>query len=469
MSDWTIIGRSLRARMFSTVTTVAMVAVAVALLLVLLGMRDAGRRAFERGTGTMHLLVSRDPSPLVAVLNGVFYAAAPQRPMSWAEYRALLDAPRLAGPPVAAQLEWAIPTQLGDSYRGMPVLATTEAFFTRFAPAEGVAWRFAHGRPFHARLEHALGLEGGTLEWSAKDAAFEVVLGSRAAQRSGLRVGQRIYLTHGVRAPDTGAQIAHDDDDHDEPDAVAGHVHREHAFEIVGILEPTGSAHDRALFIDLPSAWVLHAQDFFERDPDSAADLDDFIARSYLPEITGAYLRVRGRGATGAAGALPQVFEQIRQTPGFTVASPAEQVRRLFDIVGNIDQVLLAMAALVMVSSGAGIMLAMVAGMEQRRRQIAVLRVLGSSRSRILALVLTESAVIGLMGAAAGTLLAWLGTAGVSRVLHARLGLVIEPGIGAEWVLAVIVAAVALAAAAGTAPAIMAYRTSVARNLRPIG
>ena len=85
MNDFTIIRRSMTGRMFSTVTTAVTVAVAVALLLTLLSMRKAGEQAFERGSGNMHLLVSGDASPMVAVLNGVFYANAPARPISWAK------------------------------------------------------------------------------------------------------------------------------------------------------------------------------------------------------------------------------------------------------------------------------------------------------------------------------------------------------------------------------------------------
>ena len=68
-------------RMFSTVTTTLTVGIAVALMLVLLMMREAGEKAFQRGSGNMHMLISRDASPLVSVLNGVFYAGAPRRPI----------------------------------------------------------------------------------------------------------------------------------------------------------------------------------------------------------------------------------------------------------------------------------------------------------------------------------------------------------------------------------------------------
>ena len=137
MTDWTIITRSLRARLFSTVTTVVTVAVAVGLMLVLLTMRDAGRKAFERGTGNMHLLLSRDASPLVSVLNGVFYAGPPQGFMLWTDYERLT-----AGKP----FEFAVPVQLGDSFQGRyPVLATTPEFFSKFRPAEDAEWELAEG------------------------------------------------------------------------------------------------------------------------------------------------------------------------------------------------------------------------------------------------------------------------------------------------------------------------------------
>ena len=77
MTDWTIIRRSMSARRFSTVTTIVTVAVAVGLMLTLLAMRDSGRKAFDRGTGNMHALISADSSPLVSVLNCIFYADPP--------------------------------------------------------------------------------------------------------------------------------------------------------------------------------------------------------------------------------------------------------------------------------------------------------------------------------------------------------------------------------------------------------
>lgn len=434
LTDFTIIRRSMTARLFSTVTTIITVAVAVALMLVLLSMRDSGARAFERGAGNMHLLISRDSSPMVSVLNGVFYANAPARPIAWSEYE------RLIAP---LPLEFAVPVQLGDSYRGLPVLATTSEFFTKFKPDPVTGWSLASGRYFEKELE--------------------VVLGATAARQTGLALGDSIFVNHGMARAG-------------EP----SHVHKEYAFTIVGILNPTGSSHDRALFIDLNSTWILHAHDRREAEeaaehadeahdhehesPLTVADIED---RDRL--ITGVYMRVLTREGQDASAALPQVFSMLRADPSITAAAPTDQIRRLFAIVSNIDQIFIAMAGVVMLSSGIAIMLALYNSMEQRRRQVAVLRVLGCSQGRIFGLVVTESAILGLMGSLAGAGAAVIGGLAVAAVLKERLGLVVEPSLPIDLTLVIVLATVGLAAAAGILPAVMAYRTSVAKNLRPIG
>lgn len=422
MSDFTIIRRSLTGRMFSTVTTVVTVAVAVGLMLVLLSMRDAGRQAFERGSGNMELLISRDASPLVSVLNGVFYANPPARPIEWTKFEELRD---------AYPFEFAIPTQQGDSYRGFPTMATTREFFTQFKPDLRQGWSLAAGRFF--------------------ERPFEVVLGARVAKATGLKIGDRINLTHGA----AGAKDAH--------------VHHEYDYEVVGILNPTGGSHDRAVFTDLTSTWLIHAHDRRKRENPSVATTTEADLTDADRKITGIYARTASRPGSTVSAAWQVVFDQLRRDPTLTVAAPSKEIDKLFVIVGNVDQIILGLAAVVMVSSGIGIMLALYNSMEQRRRQIAVLRVLGASRARIFGLVLTESALLGVMGGLAGYLVFVVGSRVVAAEMKERVQLVIEPVLAADWTMYVLAGTIVLASAAGIVPAVMAYRTSVARNLRPLG
>lgn len=491
LTDLTIIRRSMFGRLFSTVTTIITVAVAVGLMLVLLSMRDAGRKAFERGSGDMHLLISADASPLSSLLNGIFYANPPQRPIPYAKYQQIAN-------PRFAPWAYAIPTQQGDSFRGQPVMATTPEFFSQFKPNPGEAWELSQGTFF--------------------DADFELVLGAEAARNTGLKLGDRVSLTHGTASSrNTGGE--------------AGHVHDEFKFAVVGILKPTGGSHDRAAFISIQSSWLMHAFDRLEREgkiahhhdehadakpdvkPDakpeakpepkpetkSEAAHDDHADHDHAdhdhaghdhaghdhehadapihPEdltdedrkITGIYARLATREGSDATTLLPSIFYRLRADPTLTVANPSDEIRKLFVIVGNIDQLFVAMAGVVMVSSGIAIMLALYNSMEQRRRQIAVLRVLGSSRWRIGRLVIAESAAIGLLGAAAGVVLAIAGGTLAAAVLQQQLGLRIDPNLAPIPSALVVAATVALACLAGVIPAAVAYRTPVAKNLKPIG
>ena len=426
LTDGQVVLRSMRARPLSTWVTVAMVATGVGLLLVLLGMRSSARTAFDRGSGNVHLLVSSDPSPLVAVLNGIFYANAPSNPISWAKYQQIRG---------GFPYQWAIPTQQGDSYRGFPTMATTPEFLSKFEPVAGEPWRFAAGRAF--------------------EKPFEIVLGAAAAKGSGLRLGQQVFLTHG-----SGASREGGDDPH------AGHVHTEYPFTVVGILEPTGSAHDRALVIDLESSWILHAFDRRERagihEKTTAADLTDEDRM-----VTGILLRLPTRAGSDASAAMQQQFDTLRRDTSIVVAQPAQQIQRLFEIVGNVDGLFLGMAAVVLVSSAVGVMLALYNSMAARSRQIAVLRVLGASQGRVFGLVLTESLLISMAGAAAGVALAVVGGMAASAWLKASIGLVIDPTLDLRGTVIVVGGTVALGALAGILPAWRAYQVPVADSLRP--
>lgn len=436
MTDWTIIFRSLTGRLFSTVTTVLTVAVAVALMLVLITMREAGKRAFERGAGDMHLYVSAESSPLASILNGIFYANPPRRSIPASRYEKLRT---------QAPWAYAVPIQQGDSYLGMPVIATTPEFFSKYMPNVNEPWVLADGRYFTGD--------------------FEVVVGSQAAQVSGLRVGDEIFLTHGIGLSRQARAAA------EQSGEIIGeaHVHYDFTYKVVGILKPTGGSHDRALMTSLQSTWIIHAHDRRLKDIPGvkttlASDLIDADKK-----ITGIYLRLATREGSSTPANLPQVFTMLRADPTITVAAPFDEIRKLDVIVGNVNTIFIAIAAAVMLSSGIAIMLALYNSMDLRRRQIAVLRVLGASQPRIFGLVITESALIGIFGAVAGAVLALVGSLAAAGLMKEYIGLAISPVVPLRELIIVMLATIALACIAGLIPAVSAYRTAVATNLRPIG
>ena len=148
-----------------------------------------------------------------------------------------------------------------------------------------------------------------------------------------------------------------------------------------------------------------------------------------------------------------------------------EAINNIDDIVKvkGIDVLFIAIAGATVVSSAVAILLSMVNSMSERRRQVAILRVLGATRARIFWLVLTESTMIGLAGSASGVLVALMVLAFATQWMRVAHGLVIVPVLDARSAVFVAMATTVLAALAGLVPSILAYRTSVARNLRPLG
>ncbi|MBM4113135.1 MAG: ABC transporter permease [Phycisphaerae bacterium] len=471
MSDLSIVLKSLLSRRISSSITVLSVALAVALLLVLLSLRNAAAGSLLRGSGNAHLLLSADATPLTAVLNGLYFAGAPPRALTLAKVEELRS---------QAPGEWWLAIQQGDSYRGFPTLAAEPAILERFQPVPGESWTVRDGRGFK-RAEQGK--------------PFEAVLGDAAARATGAKLGDRIALTHGSGSSREGA----------------GHVHEEYAFEVVGILAPTSTAFDRIILVDLEASWILHAHDRREaagelapkdehahedgdhahddehahddhshdHDHDHAHDHDHDHAHAPLTTaadltdddrlVTGLLLRLPTRPGADAPAMLPQVHDLFRRDTSITVAQPAQEVRRLVSIAGNVEGVFLAMSAAVLVSSAIAIMLALYDGMAARRRQIAILRVLGFSGARIAGMVITESALIGAIGSLVGVAIGVGGMVLGAEYLRTRVGLVIDASLDARATIVVAGAAVALAALAGVLPAAAAYRTAVWRSLRPLG
>ena len=244
-------------------------------------------------------------------------------------------------------------------------------------------------------------------------------------------------------------------------------MHEEATFEVVGVLEPSGTHHDRILVASIEGSWFLHAIDRWEAAgrplPES---VDELEAEDRL--VTGMLLRTPVRPGRNSSAMLQSAFDRLRRDPSITVASPGTQIDRLFGIVASLDAVFIALGIGILVSGAISVTLVLWNSMELRRRQIAVLRVLGCTRGRVLGLVLTESAMIGVVGAVLGVGFAVAGARFAAEVLASKTGVVILPTIDVDSSILIVAGTVALAGLAGLAPAVRAYRTPVAEHLRPL-
>jgi len=261
------------------------------------------------------------------------------------------------------------------------------------------------------------------------------VLGAEAAAATGLRVGGQFVGAHGL--------------------GEGGEKHGEARYKVVGVLRPTGTVLDRLVLCSVESVWFVHVQREKHDDPKEVLPQ----LRADEQEITALLIQY---ATPIAAATLPRL---INATSNLQAASPALESARLFRMIGVGVDVLRAFAFVLVAAAGLSIFIALYNAMEERRYDLAVMRMLGASAGKLMRLVLLEALVLALVGAAIGLALGHLAAEAVGTMLAAEKQGSISGAVwlGAELWLIGLAAAVGLVA--GLVPAWRAYRTDIATTL----
>lgn len=410
-----LIERNIAERRLSSTLTALGVALGVMLVSAIVQLKAELADSYMRPGRGYALVVGAPGAPLQLVLSAVFHVERVPGLMPLSAYDELADSPAVLS---------AVPYALGDSYRGFRVVGTTGEFFSASMPhPPGDGGKLAAGRPFRYQrdeLDRALaGAEGSGV--------FEAVVGAEVAGRLGLSVGDSIEPSHGVAGPSEHAS--------------------EHRWTVVGILRRSDTPVDRLVLINLDS---------FFRIEDHA---DGVIADTGERGISAVLVFPRPGMHKGI------LLSQLRKRSDVMVADVQTQVRRLFDIVGNLDSVFLLVAVLVVIIGVVSIMVAIYNTMSERQVEIATLRAIGAHRRTVFGLVVGEAAMLSAAGALAGILLGHALTLALRGHLAEVAGLDLEPWrlLPAEGL--IVVGVVIAGALAGLIPAWKAYRTDVARSL----
>ena len=327
-----------------------------------------------------------------------------------------LDAPTGNIPLAAAKqlaqnraVKKAIPLALGDSFRGFRIVGTTHDYVAHYGgePAAGRLW----GEP------------------------MEAVLGAEAARTTGLAVGGEFIGSHGI--------------------AEGGEEHGERPYKVVGVLKPTGTVLDRLVLSSVESVWFVHVHPGKHEDPKEVLA----ALREDEQEITALLVQY---ASPIAAATLPRF---VNSTSTLQAASPAFESARLFRMIGVGVEVLRAFALVLLAAAGLSIFIALYNAMEERRYDLAIMRMLGASPGKLMRLVLLEAVALALVGAALGLVLGHLAAEAVGAMLAAE-----QQGriTGATWLgteLWLVALAAGVGLVAGLVPAWRAYRTDIAHTL----
>lgn len=415
MSFWKIVWRSLKQHRFSSVLAALSMAIGMALLVAVYSLKEQTHNTFTQVGLGVDAILGPKGSPLQIVLNALYHLEDMPGKIKWAYFQ------EVERDPLVFQ---AIPFCVGHSYRGFRVNAIDRRFLTEFEYLPGKLFSFdqktgGQGRPFQGRQE--------------------AVAGWAAAKSLGLRMGDEFHPVCGVQEGDP--------------------VHEKDKLQFVGILAPTGTPHDRAIYIPLETFYELSGH-----PPETVV----MAEKNEYREISGAYLKIkRIRGGAVHPGIQGLKFA-VNQSDRNQIVIPSEVLPRLFNIIGWVDRVLLVIAAILTALSALFLFFSLLSTLRERKRDLALLRSLGATRKTVMGLVISEALIISFLGGLMGL--------GMGHGLTAVGSLLIkaETGVGftasyvslADWL--VLPGVLLLGLMAGLVPGLQAYRLGILQNLSPL-
>jgi putative ABC transport system permease protein len=406
--------KSLRSRSLTTTLTIFSIALSVMLLVGVDRLRDAAQRGFSGTLSRTDLIVGARGGDLPLLLSSVFHIGNASENISWDTYQHFTQHRAVA---------WTIPISMGDSFHGYRVVATDSNFYEHY--------RYRGNRSI------------SIVQGDAPKAIFDVALGAEVAARLHLKLGQRIVLAHGV-----------------ETKSILNHEAT--PFTVVGILAPTTTPVDRAVYITLLGDEAMHFGWEGGTPPaigDAAPKLD--VSKLKIDEITCFLLGTKSRISTLY---LQREINTYKPEP-LTSIIPAYTLEELWSILDYADTALSLVSGAVLVVGLLAMLIALYTALNERRREIAILRTVGLHARQIFLLFLLESTLIAAVGTAFGICAVYLLLVAMRGAIENHFGLPIALVGLSTRVELYAAATVGAGALLGTIPAFRAYRNSLADGL----
>lgn len=407
---------SLKARRFTALLTILSIATAVMLFGAVENIRQSARASFERTLTGTDLIVGARSSAINLTLYTIFQIGDPTNNVTWETYKEIENRPDVA---------WTVPISLGDSHRGFRVIGTTHDYFNHYKYADSREVSLKEGRLF--------------------DDLFDIVIGAQVARDLNYQVGTSLTLSHGLGAASFSE-------------------HTDKPFKVSGILASTGTPIDRSVFVGLPAIEAIHAG-WRSGTPTPASRLatPERLRRANLQpkEITALLLGATSRAQTLR---LQRDLNTYRAEP-LQAVIPGIALSQLWSMMSVAERALLIISTFVIGVGLIGILTSILTSLNERRREMAILRSVGARPRHIIALLVSEAALFAFIGAVLGIAVLY-GTSWVLRpMLEERFNLGaldLAPGL---FDLYVVGGVTCLAALLGLIPAMIALKRSLADGL----
>ncbi len=405
--------KSLLSRAVTVSLTIFAIALSVALFLGVEKLRTGAKASFADTISGTDLIVGARSGGVQLLLYSVFRVGNATNNVTWQSYQDIANRP---------EVEWSVPLSLGDSHKGFRVLGTTPEFFERYKYRGGRSVSFADGVAFSD--------------------LFDAVVGADVAAALGYQLDDQIVVSHGV-----ASFTEHDD----KP------------FQISGALEKTGTPVDRTVFVSLEAIEAIHIDWQGGGRAQNTISADDVRQMQLTPKaVTAAMI---GTNTRLQIFGLQRWINEYAQEPLLAIL-PGVALSELWSLIGVAESALVAVSVMVVITALLGMAAMIFSGLNERRREMALLRAIGARPWTIMLLLTTEAALMSLTAVALGMGLLYTGLWGARARIDAAFGLYIEitPPSPREWLVlgGVILAGILVS----LLPAIRAYFLSLADGMQ---
>ena len=406
--------QSLRNRWITALLTILAIALSVMLLLGVEKIRSGARDSFANTISGTDLIVGARSGSMQLLLYSVFRIGNATNNLSWRSYKKIAARP---------EVKWIVPLSLGDSHKGFRVMGTNEAYFKYYRYRDKRHLSFAKGALFND--------------------LFDVVIGADVARKLDYHIGDKIIVAHGLGG--------------------IGAKHDATPFRIKGILRKTGTPADKTLHVSLRAIEAIHV--------DWQAGYK--VPGQTTPATRLRHMKLRHKAITAALVGLKsrlQVFGFQRfvnnyRREALSAVLPGLALHEMWALVGTAEKALMAVSVMVVVTAILGLMTMIFSTLNERRREIAILRSIGAGPRMVIGLLVSEAAILTALGVILGTMGLYALLLLIRPFIDETYGLHIEMSAPSATEGLALGAILLGGIIAGLLPAIRAYRQSLADGM----
>lgn len=407
--------KSLRNRWPTALLAILAIVMSVALILTVEKIRRDARSSFTQTVSGTDLIVGARSGSVQLLLYSVFRIGNATNNISWESVEDIAQRPAI---------DWLVPLSLGDSHRGYRVVGTDNRFFEHFRYGRKNSLELAEGHQF--------------------DDVFDTVLGSEVAEQLGYKLGDSIVVAHG-----TGnvGLVEHD----------------KQPFRVSGILKRTGTPVDRAVHVSLEGIEAMHV-DWRSGTKARGDGTDADTIRNMDLQPTAVTALLVGLKSRGAVFREQRAINNYAEEPLLAIL-PGVALQELWGLVGVAESALFIVSVSVVACGLINLVSVLLAGLNERRREMAILRSAGARPAHIFLLLCIESTLLTVVGVVLGLVLHYLLTLIGGQWLQHRYGISVALALPDRSDLLILASIVLAGLLAGLLPAFSAYRKSLADGM----